>query len=514
MVALAGMAVFALTLFGLYHMNKTGFEKTPTRSGKLLYDPRPAVVQVRAPEYNRGFGVATKAFEIYNGKEMIVDVRNAGDWLASRSPELLKAQQADYPKNEELKSLNPKTYFDPQTEEVDYKELKTLLDTVANPSPDLPDKIHTLLNRSRTRRVLEPLIVKCLGDARLALNGVVLDDLKPMEVNPAWEQWVEMVDNGVKSYGCNRYHFLRFKVDINDQNKPAWKTLLCDLGLGNKPLAVSLAFPNLTSSNPTEIMSTEVVPNAPELWHHAVLHVQRECTQIVLAIIFLLLFVLFTYGAVSTTLLRTLGKEDDLWHFSLGLCQMAWWFFIISTCYAFLWIALGDYKTFTTQELLLLGITAASGFGAFLVDDEKDSPGSPARVNSGLTNEQLRSRSVTELKKWLKEANDKNNPAMLAELKKRIEYYNVTNKVALQRFWNDLISEDNKGDPNFHRFQLIGWTAVFGFIFVQTVWHKLDMPAFSAEQLVLIGISNGTYLGFKWKDSQTSKPDAAPNPNG
>jgi hypothetical protein len=52
---------------------------------------------------------------------------------------------------------------------------------------------------------------------------------------------------------------------------------------------------------------------------------------------------------------------------------------------------------------------------------------------------------------------------------------------------------------------MIGWNLAFGVIFVRAVYYKLAMPEFSSDQLLLMGISNGTYLGFKWSAVKTNK---------
>ena len=53
---------------------------------------------------------------------------------------------------------------------------------------------------------------------------------------------------------------------------------------------------------------------------------------------------------------------------------------------------------------------------------------------------------------------------------------------------------------SFHRFQMAGWTVVLGFVFVAAVYSQLAMPDFSATLLGLMGISSGTYIGFKIPD--------------
>ena len=66
----------------------------------------------------------------------------------------------------------------------------------------------------------------------------------------------------------------------------------------------------------------------------------------------------------------------------------------------------------------------------------------------------------------------------------------------------DLLSENEvtAGEGRvitFHRFQIVVLTLILGTVFVSEVLTKLAMPAFDPTLLVLMGISSGTYLGFK-----------------
>jgi hypothetical protein len=47
------------------------------------------------------------------------------------------------------------------------------------------------------------------------------------------------------------------------------------------------------------------------------------------------------------------------------------------------------------------------------------------------------------------------------------------------------------------RLQIGIWTLVLAVIFARSVYRDLAMPEFDATLLGLMGISNGTYLGFK-----------------
>ena len=70
------------------------------------------------------------------------------------------------------------------------------------------------------------------------------------------------------------------------------------------------------------------------------------------------------------------------------------------------------------------------------------------------------------------------------------------------QFLLDLLSEQDASAGSgrviaFHRFQIVVWTLILGVIFVSEVLTKLTMPSFDSTLLALMGISSGTYLGFK-----------------
>jgi hypothetical protein len=66
---------------------------------------------------------------------------------------------------------------------------------------------------------------------------------------------------------------------------------------------------------------------------------------------------------------------------------------------------------------------------------------------------------------------------------------------ATQGFFTDLLT-DGTG-PSFHRYQMVFFTVILAVIFVVKVCTNLGMPEFNTTLLGLMGISNGTYLGFK-----------------
>jgi BMFP domain-containing protein YqiC len=93
--------------------------------------------------------------------------------------------------------------------------------------------------------------------------------------------------------------------------------------------------------------------------------------------------------------------------------------------------------------------------------------------------------------------------AELEQLKAQVaDAESARNSPVSEGFLRDILSDVN--GVTFHRFQIAVWTIVLGVVFVSTVWRSLKMPEFSEIVLALMGISAGTYLGFKIPERQTS----------
>lgn len=66
----------------------------------------------------------------------------------------------------------------------------------------------------------------------------------------------------------------------------------------------------------------------------------------------------------------------------------------------------------------------------------------------------------------------------------------------IRRVLADLLS-DKPETYSFHRYQMLVWTLILGFVFVAGVVSDRKVPEFDTATLALLGISAGTYLGFK-----------------
>jgi hypothetical protein len=192
--------------------------------------------------------------------------------------------------------------------------------------------------------------------------------------------------------------------------------------------------------------------------------------------LFLLLIGTLVFLAVTTDMLRgTVGpKPQGGKHppFSLGLVQMAFWFCLSLAAYVYICLVTRQVHVPMGSVLGLLGISATTGLAAVFVDKQKADASPEAQAAAAAS------------------------PA------------------SSQGFWADLLSD---GDGvSFHRFQIAVWTMVLGVVFVWSVYRDITMPEFDASLLTLMGISSGTYVGFKFpeklKTGDTPAGGGAPAP--
>jgi uncharacterized coiled-coil protein SlyX/effector-binding domain-containing protein len=193
--------------------------------------------------------------------------------------------------------------------------------------------------------------------------------------------------------------------------------------------------------------------------------------------------------------------------YSLGRTQMAFWFFVIAASYVLIWMITSDRDSLTEQALALLGISTATALGAAIVGSSKTNADETKRQaleleKSTITNrleqfEQERAAQPEKLSDLNKEKAEKG--ARLEQIKK--ELAGLTERVKPQTsegFRTDILS-DAEG-ISLHRFQMAIWTIVLGIIFVASVFNSLAMPELSGTLLALMGISGGTYIGFKFPE--------------
>jgi hypothetical protein len=238
---------------------------------------------------------------------------------------------------------------------------------------------------------------------------------------------------------------VRFALDRTADSDRAWHVLLAEpvsftrkvpMSLGTKG---RLAFPT-----DVEEFELEIVP----------------ALELVGFLIGLLLTILISaYLAKTTAILRNPvpGLPTAQAPYSLSRFQLAFWSLLVIAAYLFIWLITEELDTITGSVLALLGIGSATALGATIIDQ-----GKPANPPAGSA-----PAAPTP-------------PAIPAPSR---------------GFLNDVLSDDQ--GLSIYRFQLFAWTLVLGVIFCASVYDGLAMPQFSTTLLGLMGISSGTYLGFK-----------------
>jgi hypothetical protein len=237
----------------------------------------------------------------------------------------------------------------------------------------------------------------------------------------------------------SQHSHLRFRLGIDVGNRETWRTLLSG-AVRMRAVDLSVGFEGQPPLR-TEVddFRLRAIPGA---WLAFWLVM---CLAVVL--------VLWWYGGRSN-LLRDSGPEPGggaLKRYSLARTQMAVWFFVVLAAYVFLWLVTGALDTLTTTVLGLMGISAATAVAGNALDVGQQATAPAAAAPAAPA------RSVG--------------------------------------FFTDIFSDEH--GMSLARLQIAIWTLVLVVIFGRSVFRDLAMPEFDATLLGLMGISNGTYLGFK-----------------
>ncbi|HEV7574033.1 MAG TPA: hypothetical protein VGQ21_21265 [Thermoanaerobaculia bacterium] len=247
--------------------------------------------------------------------------------------------------------------------------------------------------------------------------------------------FIEGLDTGVQPSGIDIQNgTLTFILERNAQNKEIWRQFLYD----------PLFDPDATMHISAGIRGDRALPRAAGA--NMSLRLEKlyldywSMTWLALLIAVAIALVIY---ARRSDMLREGASVDGVYQpYSLARVQMAWWFFLLVVGYVFIWLVTGEADSIAPSLLGLVGISAATALAAVAV-----TPASAAvRPSAG--------------------------------------------------FMRDLVSDD-RGVVALDRLQVVVWTLVLGGIFLTSVLWDLTMPEFSATMLALMGISSGTYIGFK-----------------
>ena len=285
---------------------------------------------------------------------------------------------------------------------------------------------------------------------------------------------------------------LKFDLTQNADNRDAWTALLRTSRGAQVPLSVAL-------------------PDKPAFPSDATFKLVVYPVLLTVGVILLLiaLLVLFLVLAIKSDIIRDPGPEPapgDRRYYSLARSQMAWWFFIVVAAYLYIELVTGNLDTLTPSVLALIGISAATGLGSMAIDSSQK--GAEEDKRKSLAAEQLSLQ--TRIAQLEADTTASPPPANLDDLKKELadkkgRQLEIQATIAAlppperpksEGFLRDILRDDS--GVTFHRFQIAAWTVVLGAIFARSVLQDLAMPEFNATLLGLMGISSGTYIGFKF----------------
>jgi hypothetical protein len=372
---------------------------------------------------------------------------------------------------------------------------------------NLPKAVETLAAQKRIAAANAGI-----GDLVPIIDGHALVGVHP--TNPASVPDPVPLDDG------QPVHHLKFHLERNDANKQAWSHLLNDPLPFQRRVEFTLGFENGAA------LDTWVTKDGTDPESQAFLIVVPGAKAGIGGMIIGTALLVFLFLAGRTDIVRDTTaplRPDERHPYSLAKTQMAFWFFIVISAYFVLWMITGDKDTITNSVVVLIGISAGTALGAAVVDASKSSgedvrkfvasdlPADPKERAQELHRRQRSAEDdlarLAAERARLKEreelsANEQARAAVLDRLhviKRQREFFSFP---AWKRVLYDLLGENYL--ISFHRFQIFIWTLVLGVIFVSSVLHDLAMPDFSPTLLAIMGISGGTYIGFKLPEQKVA----------
>ncbi len=191
-----------------------------------------------------------------------------------------------------------------------------------------------------------------------------------------------------------------------------------------------------------------------------------------------------------TPLLREKGAAGP---FSLARVQMAFWTVLALGAFLLILVSTGFVASLSNDVLTLLGISAATGLGAAVVDAGKE-----AQVER----KTMLERQSKALDRAAQSAGGPTSEMLEQQRKVAVELAQVPALVGQTRrsFFADILQDEN--GYSIYRLQFVLWTLVLGGYFLYAVVSRLIMPSFGPQLLTLMGLSSGTYVSLKTQEKQ------------
>ena len=321
--------------------------------------------------------------------------------------------------------------------------------------------------------------------------------------------FIEGLDSGNRPVGIDLDSgIITFVLDRNEGNKQLWKPLLYD----------PLFAPTTTMRVSAGVQGGRPLPRAEGANLTLVLHkVYTDwSTWVWLAVLAAIVIALWLYARKSDLLRDGPSIGGSRRPYSLGRAQMAWWFFLILIGYNFIFLVTGDRDTIPPSLLALMGISAATALAAVVIGSRGAGGGGRRKLfdDEIASLDEALQKIAADVDDTARRAADpaavtsataasllpalENQRVELEALRARlvVERAGLTAIIPSAGFWNDLVTDD-RGAVSLDRFQIVAWSLVLGGVFLGSVAWELTMPELNATLLALMGISSGTYIGFK-----------------
>lgn len=338
-----------------------------------------------------------------------------------------------------------------------------------NPRAGLDDRLFLSVSMPPDQAAND--LARKIRDWRLSINGIAIDDSQL--------SWEAAQDTTI---------VVSVKLRRSTSSKAAWNELLAQKVLDHA-VAITITDANKKPFPSSAFFNLQVIRLSWYRW-------------VVLGVLAVLVIVLCSNDRLKQ-MLREDGPRKDPTRpaaYSLARVQMFYWFALTIVCYVVIWIITGDRDTINNDVLTLMGISAGTFLGAVAIDSSKK-----AQARSQLPDAAAKLEFAQDAATAAAEAGGPNAATARTALLVQQRTFKQLDARTLadynEQFLTDILSDAD--GLSFHRFQIFAWSLVLGAIFLISVVQTLSMPTFGNTLLGLMGISGGTYLGFKFPEQKT-----------
>ncbi len=294
---------------------------------------------------------------------------------------------------------------------------------------------------------------------------------------------------------------MRYTLSRNPQANVTWDILLSkpSFNATKKPVLISIGF---EKGQELPVIGKD---------NNFTLVIIKPVTLVVSILILLFLLVILIWLGKNTEMLRepfSVAENGKNRPYSLALTQMAFWYYLIVSSIIFLFLITKEFPEINSSILILIGISSLTALSSTAINSSRISDTKEKAINLTAEKKTLSDR-IQEINTILSSqknlAPDKiiemnkekmDSEKRLNEVIETLPHFRFKDSIYFSKsFFKDLVS-DSTG-VSLHRFQIAVWTLVLSIFFVYSVWSTLKMPDFNETLLALMGISSGTYIGFK-----------------